>query len=365
MNQAELFAYRLYQQGLLTTSAELAAPFTNIVGLQAQNQREAELNVALQTGVTREQLYQFYREQGIVRTWAQRWTIHLLTPADWRLVISARQNERLPKAYFQGFAPQVMAAVSKVAQVLQETGQLTRADYAAYLQENFDWYASRPHYLDYAILQVLTARGQVWLKPTTDEAPGTLFAPVEGHLLAQQLATEELIRRYLQGFGPATIQDFVKWSGIKITNVRPAWQQVAPEMVPVTVDGTQLWLLEEVPAGKLAAIVDQVAHLTLITAGFSSLMTGYRDKAWFAPEKVRQQLWTKNGLLRAPIMANGTVVGRWSCQVVRQQVQFQVTCWGAYDHNQLDEDFDRVARFLQVDYGGYTLTDAAKLKSLT
>jgi len=364
MNKAELFAYRLYQQGLLTTSAELVAPFTNIVGLQAQNQREAELNVALQTGVTREQLYQFYREQGIVRTWAQRWTIHLLTPADWRLVISARQNERLPKAYFQGFESQIMTAATAVNQVLQATGQLTRQAYTELLQAAFPWYADRPRNLDYAILQVLTAQGKVQMMPTTLDKTGTLFAPHEG-LLDQQAATAELIRRYLQGFGPATIQDFVKWSGIKVTNVRPAWQQVAPEMVPVTVDGTQLWLLEEVPAGKLAAIVDQVAHLTLITAGFSSLMTGYRDKAWFAPEKVRQQLWTKNGLLRAPIMANGTVVGRWSCQVVRQQAQFQVTCWGAYDHNQLDEDFDRIARFLQVDYGGYTLTDAAKLKSLT
>ncbi|MCT4487097.1 winged helix DNA-binding domain-containing protein [Levilactobacillus parabrevis] len=354
MNQAELFAYRLYQQGLLTTSAELAAPFFNIVGIQAQNQRAAELNVALQTGITRPELLKFYREQGIVRSWAQRWTIHLLTPADLRLVVSARQNERLPKAYFLGAEEHVRAAATAIDQLLQQTGCLTRAAYTAHLQATFTWYTERPHNFDYAVLQVLTAQGKLQMAPSMSGQDWLLLAPATPTLLEQQAATAELIRRYLHGFGPATLADFVKWSGIKVSQVRPAWQVVLPELTPVMVGQEQLWTIDPISAGQLTAITDQLAHLTVVAASFSSPMTGYLDKSWLAPEPVRQQLWSKNGILRAPIIANGVVVGKWTMQIGQRQIAFAVDGWGAFDHNQLEEGFDRVARFLELDYAGFT-----------
>ncbi|MFD1550157.1 winged helix DNA-binding domain-containing protein [Levilactobacillus fuyuanensis] len=354
MNQAELLAYRLYQQGLLTTSAELAASFFNIVGIQAQNQRAAELNVALQTGITRPQLLKFYQEQGIVRSWAQRWTIHLMTSDDLRLVVSARQNERLPKAYFLGVEEHVRAAVTAIDQLLQQAGRLTRAAYTAHLQAAFTWYAERPHNFDYAVLQVLTAQGKLQMAPTTSGQDWLLLAPATPTLLNQQVATTELIRRYLQGFGPATMADFVKWSGIKVSQVKPAWQTVLPELTPVTVGQEKFWTIAPISSGQLTAITDQLAHLTVVAAGFSSPMTGYRDKSWLVPEPIRQQLWSKNGILRAPIIANGVVVGKWTTQISQRQIAFAVESWGPFDQNQLEEGFDRVARFLELDYAGFT-----------
>ena len=354
MNQAELFAYRLYQQGLLTTSAELATPFFNIVGIQAQNQHAAELNVALQTGITRPELLNFYEKQGIVRSWAQRWTIHLMTPADLRLVVSARQNERLPKAYFLGAEEHVRAAATAIDQLLQQTGRLTRAAYTAHLQTTFSWYAERPHNFDYAVLQVLTAQGKLQMAPSVSGQDWLLLAPTAPTLLDQQVATAELIRRYLHGFGPATMADFVKWSGIKVSQVRPAWQTVLPELTSVMVGQDQLWTIDPISVGQLTAITDQLAHLTVVAAGFSSPMTGYRDKSWLAPEPVRQQLWSKNGILRAPIIANSVVAGKWTTQISQRQIAFAVDSWGPFDQNQLEEGFDRVARFLGLDYAGFT-----------
>jgi len=353
MNQAELFAYRLYQQGLLTTSAEVAAPFFNSVGIQAQNQRAAELNVALQTGIKRSKLLTFYQEHGIVRSWAQRWTIHLLTPTDLRLVVSARQKERLPKAYFLGAEAHVRAAATAIDDLLQQEGRLTRAAYTEYLQATFDWYVDRPHNFDYAVLQVLTAQGRLQMAPAVIGQDWTLLAPPTLELRDQQTATTELLRRYLHGFGPATMADFVKWSGIKVGQVRPAWQTVLPELTPVTVDQEQLWTIAPVSSGELTAITDQVAHLTVIAASFSSPMTGYRNKSWLASEQIRQRLWSKNGILRAPIIANGAVVGKWTTRINRQQITFIVESWGPFDRNQLEEDFDRIARFLQLDYAGF------------
>ncbi|WP_261810686.1 winged helix DNA-binding domain-containing protein [Levilactobacillus humaensis] len=356
MNRAELFATRLFRQGMLTTHADLETAFLRCVGFQAQNQRAAELNVALQTGVSHAALLAFYQKQGIARSWAQRWTIQLLTPVDLRLVVSARQQERLPKAYFLGAEDHVRAAANEIDQLLRTTEPLNRAAYTDYLAAKYSWYADRPKNFDYAVLQVLTAQGRLQMLPTASTQDWQLVTPSAVGLLDQQAATAELIRRYLRGFGPATLDDVVKWSGIKISQVRPAWQQVVPELTPVMIDTEQLWTIDPISPAKLATITDHVAQNTLIAASFSAAMTGYREKAWFVTPAIQQQLWSKNGILRAPIVAHGTVVGKWTYQLGKGQIHFSVVSWGSFDHDQLTTQFMRVAQFLAADYTGFTNT---------
>ncbi|KRO04533.1 hypothetical protein IV54_GL001033 [Levilactobacillus paucivorans] len=183
MNRAELFATRLFRQGMLTTHADLETAFLRSVGFQAQNQRAAELNVALQTGVSHTALLAFYRKQGIVRSWAQRWTIQLLTPADLRVIVSARQQERLPKAYFLGVEDHVKAAATELDRLLQTVGSLNRAAATKQLQATFSWYADRPKNFDYAVLQVLTAQGRLQMLPTASTQDWQLVTPGTVRLL--------------------------------------------------------------------------------------------------------------------------------------------------------------------------------------
>lgn len=356
MNRAELFVYRLFRQGVFTTQADLETAFLRHVGFQAQNQRAAALNVALQTGVTRSELLAFYREKGIVRSWAQRWTIHLLTPADLQLVVSARQHERLPKAYFLGAEDHVRVAAHEIDQLLRTAEPLNRAAYTDHLSAKFSWYAARPQNFDYAVLQVLTAQGRLQMLPTATHQDWQLVAPQTTELLDQSGATADLIRRYLRGFGPATLADFVKWSGIKISQVRPAWQRVIPELTPVQVGEEQLWTLDPITPATLQKLTDCYAQTTVIAASFSAAMTGYREKAWFATPAVQHQLWSKNGILRAPIMANGAVVGKWTYHLSKGQIHFNVDSWGLFDHDQLTAQFMRLAQFLEADYTGFTVT---------
>ncbi|KRO03555.1 hypothetical protein IV54_GL000144 [Levilactobacillus paucivorans] len=150
--------------------------------------------------------------------------------------------------------------------------------------------------------------------------------------------------------------DFVKWSGIKISQVRPAWQRVVPELTSVMVDTEQLWMIDPMTSAELAKVTDHVAQDTLIAASFSAAMTGYREKAWFATPAIQHQLWSKNGILRAPIVAQGAVVGKWTYQLRNGQIHFSVTSWGPFDHDQLTTQFIRVAQFLEADYMGFTST---------
>jgi len=356
MTQLELFAYRLFQHGLLTTDAQPLVPFERVIGIQAQNQRAAILNAALQSTATAATFTELLTTKQLVRSWAQRWTVHLLTPADWELVINARQNERLPKAYFLGLPTEVAAAADYLALLLQDQPSLSRVAYVDQMTAKFSWFKDRPKNLDYAIFQLLTSRGQLVMSASNSARQPDLLRPAAFQRQSQLSATTTLLKRFLTTFGPATIADFAKWSGIKRTNVRPAWQQLAPTLVPVVVNDQTLWQTQPISTTQLQTITDSVQSQTLIAADFSSVMTGYVDKSWFANRAAIKQLWSTNGLLRAPIIANGLVVGIWHYKLTATKIQFSVTAWGPFDTPQLTQHFERLAQFLQRDYQGFTVT---------
>jgi len=354
MKPAELLAYRLSQQGLLTNDAPIMRPFTQVVGIQAQNQRVAELTVALQTPAGMAELTRLYQTRQLVRAWGQRWTLHLYAAADWQLMVNARQGERLPKAYFVGQSEQVHAVADEVATVLQQR-DLSKADYLACVAELVPD-LNRSRNFDYAVLQVLEAQGRAVMQGQPGQSQFHLFRP-NFTRVDQQVATQELIRRYLTGFGPATLADFVKWSGVKIGKARPAWRVVEPELTPVTVAGETLWVMQSVSTQRLREITAEVADRTLIAPRFSSLMTGYQQRAWLVDPALQSKMWTVNGILMAPIIANGQLVGHWNYQISGKRLRFTVTRWGDFDQAVVEKYFRRLAEFCQLTYDGISFTD--------
>ena len=56
-------------------------------------------------------------------------------------------------------------------------------------------------------------------------------------------ARAELVRRYLQYYGPSTAGHFAAWAGIAPAQAAQAWRLVEDELVEVAVDGHNAWLL--------------------------------------------------------------------------------------------------------------------------
>ena len=352
LNDKELFAYRIYQHGLLDADEKISTPFTRIVGIQAQNQRAAELNVALQTGTTEQALQEEYQKGKFIRSWGQRWTIHLYTPDDWQLVINARQNERIPKTYFLGMSDEIHDSTKIISAELHDRKRLTRDDYEKIMGEHFKWYDDRPKFFDYTVFQLLSAQGQMVIEPQNSQQGFDLCSPKDFQKIDQTNATVQLIKRYIHGFGPASIQDFAKWAGIKMTNVRPGWKLVEPELYPITWRNETLWTDEPIEEAELKEIVEKVSAQTVIAAGFCSLMTGYQDKGWFVDREIQDKMWSKNGLLRAPIISHNKVVGKWNYQITNTKIKFLVEKWGRYNTRQLEQQFKRLSKFLEREYGG-------------
>ncbi|ATO44582.1 DNA glycosylase AlkZ-like family protein [Loigolactobacillus coryniformis subsp. coryniformis] len=322
MENKQLLAVRLFNQGLLRPLEQPTAAFARIVGIQSQQPQAAWLNWALHTAAPEAAFFkQLVEQRQLVRAWGQRWTLHLLSPADLQLVISARQAEKLPAAYFRDQKDQVLAVVAAIKQLLEHQSVFSRASLLAELQNEFPNLPLDGRFI-YAVLQFLSAQGALYFDASSTTQNWRIIAATPPQNDTNALAV--LIQRYLAGFGPASMTDFVRWAGIKLSTVRPVWQQFVAQRRPFQ---AELFSLQDYSRSQLQELTDELAAKVLIAAPYDASMTGYANKDWLMPPRLQKIMWTKNGILRAPIIVNGELSGYWIQQVKGARLHFTIVHW--------------------------------------
>ncbi|MEM7325697.1 MAG: winged helix DNA-binding domain-containing protein [Actinomycetota bacterium] len=122
-------------------------------------------------------------------------------------------------------------------------------------------------------------------------------------------AIRSLIRRYLAGFGPATIADFAQFSLQPLSVARPLFDAMRDELVThTTIDGDELFDLLDAP--DLPA-PDTPAPPRLM-AMWDSTLLAYRDRSRIVPDDHRPHVIRRNGDVLPTVLVDGKVAGVWN-----------------------------------------------------
>lgn len=106
-----------------------------------------------------------------------------------------------------------------------------------------------------------------------------------------------LFRRYLGAYGPATVEDFASWSGLRLSVVR--------RIVLTGVCETGFGLvLDGVPPARPERAVALLGH-------FDTYLLGYRDRSLALASEFVSKIQTGGGFLRPHVLLDGRVVGTW------------------------------------------------------
>lgn len=353
MDAKDLFAIRFVNSSLTTQNDTLLETTSRFVGIQAQHQRMAELNLLLRTrNATLTDLNQLYSKQAIIRTWSQRWTLHLMTPTDYNLVINARQKEKIPNNYYQGHKEQVLEATEDLTKLFLNTNQMSKNDFEDILIKELNIDVKNTN-LAYVILQLLTSKGIIYMDANSAHTNYTLLSPQNFEQVEVSQAIKKLIPHYLAGFGPASLQDFVKWSGIKISTVRPVWNQLASDFYEVQFEDTKLFSLSAITPSTIKLAHKELHDKLLLAARFDASMTGYADKDWLIKPEYQSIMWSKNGILLAPIIQNEEVVGNWMYKLTKGKIEFTINTWSSLDKKQLETKLIKIANFMESKVGNF------------
>jgi hypothetical protein len=159
------------------------------------------------------------------------------------------------------------------------------------------------------ILQRLSMERMICYGPHAEKQP--TFALFDDWIrTSRQLDRDDALRtlaeRFFRGHGPATLRDFVWWTGLTVADAKVGLHLAQPSLERVTTDHAELWMSNEPRTTRPTA---SAAHLL---PGFDEFMLGYRDRsAMVAPRHAGRVVPGSNGMFLSTLVFDGQVRGTW------------------------------------------------------
>lgn len=312
MNTLEIARRRLYNQRI--TQAKFARPDQAAAwfgAMQAQATASAKWAVGLRCAdANLAAIEQAIAEKRIVRTWLLRGTLHLAATDDvrWLLALlaprimagSARRHQQLHLD-----ASTLTRSFEILTRALQGGKQLTRAAIKEVLEEAG---VSTAGQRTYHILAQAALTGLICFGPDQDKQDTFVLLDEwvpNGRPLDRHQALAELARRYFTSHGPATLPDFVWWSGLKTADARAGLEATKAWLQPEKVDGQTYWL----PPNH--TIPDDPTPTACLLPAFDEYYLGYQSRQVVLDPQYNPRAVSSNGIFRPMIVMDSQIVGTW------------------------------------------------------
>ena len=131
----------------------------------------------------------------------------------------------------------------------------------------------------------------------------------------------ELVRRFLAGFGPASVNDMQTWS--YLAKLAPAFDQARPGLVAYQDErGRALYDLAD-PDGALVP-ADAPAPVRFLPE-FDNLLLAHQDRARVVPPATRSRVYLPGLRVAATVLIDGFVGATWTTSVTRKEATLLVT----------------------------------------
>lgn len=329
MKPADTVALRIAAQRIgALTDRNPAAVVSHLCALQAQDFPMSKWAIGIRSiGLTQADVDQAIERGDIIRTHALRPTWHLLANADvdWILKLTAPQilvSMRSRHKQLGLDEKLIMQCKKIIEQHFRVADSRTRAELIAALKKAKITLAAEcySHILLRCELDRLICSGPVQGSDTAYALYALRVRKTEN--LAQGEALARLAERYFTGHGPATLADFIWWSGLKVGEARIAYAAVEKQFRREKVaEATYL-----IP--KAARPAREGVYLL---PAFDEFIIGYTDRSAVLAPGMSAKVISNNGIFRATILVDGIVRGTWKREIKKGKFLFLPEFFGKTD----------------------------------
>jgi hypothetical protein len=255
-------------------------------------------------------------ERSIVRTWLMRGTLHLVAADDTRWLLALlgpifASANRTRHAQL-GLDDDLKArGVRALRRILADSGPLTRYQLVERLRAlniRLDPKTQAPiHLLGFAALSGVCCLGPD--RPNGEPTYVLLDDWVPKRRSTPMPAVGQLARRYFSAFGPATLEDFVSWSGLPVARARAALADVRPALEEVAIRGQAAFL----PKGRLREWLghEPAKPSVRLLPAFDTYLLGYRRRELAVSPDLQRRLQRGGGWLHPAVIREGRAIGIW------------------------------------------------------
>ena len=303
-----------------------------LCGIQSQVASMAELGVRVRrTTSKRGEVARALGEGRLIKTWAMRGTLHLLTPDDagafLSLIAAGRSWERPGWERWFGLGPKHFQALRGVVREALADRPLTREELVVAItrRRGFGQAAEALRSGWGTLLKPLAWQGDLCFGPsqgsrvtfTLPEAASSRWVA----LPAPDDAAPAAIAAYLGAYGPATADAFGRWIGsgrIGTRQVRSWFDSLGPRVAEVEVGGDPAYLL----AGDIAGLRStKPTRAVRFLPGFDQFVLGPgTSDGHVTPSARRAAVSRQSGWIAPVVLAGGVVRGTWELDGDRAKV---------------------------------------------
>lgn len=342
LSPEEVRRQRLHAQHLDVKAPvdQLTEVVRSLCGANAQSRQAMMLSLRARIeGLELADVSKVLEEKRLVRTWAMRGTLHLVDPQDlgWLVpllgpgLIKKGMRRRLELGLDE---KKVTLGLEEVRDILHKDGSLTRSELIERLNDrgvDIDPKSQAPYHL----LARAALEGIIGIGPENDMGKQTFYLVADPGAIRKGISDDEgqaeLARRYLSGYGPASLKDFSSWSGQSLSEAKRGWDTLQENgtIRPVTVEGQELWSLR--PQGKHSDRLAVRGTVVNFLPAFDPYILGYADRRYLVPEAYRGEVY-HGGQTVPVVLIDGLAAGVWRYERSGKRLDLKIKPLKPFDH---------------------------------
>lgn len=317
---SEVAAFRLARHHLTgQNSANFITIGQNIGGVQAQMMSAAEMQLwARRHDLTRAEIHAaLWERRTLIKTYSLRGTLHLLPAADFPLYINALKRGQVESAWRNmariGITAKAAEGLNEAAMAALRRGALTKSALTERVKPNVGKKVRAGMSQFWNIFRPAFAAGLICYGPESGRE--AVFIRVDQWLPRQKEisaleAQQMLLRRYLRAYGPAALQDFSKWTGLRMSEAKAVWETLHDEYIEVSIEGERAFLLRDDHAQLANSSHD--GHVLRLLPHFDPYLLAHADKNHLVRFSHYKRVYRNQGWISPVILLDGRVIGVWT-----------------------------------------------------
>jgi hypothetical protein len=346
----EISNIRILSQKIAATEFKTANEVVGWMGaIQAQDYSMAKLALGIRTLESTDEIVEASLNKGeIIRTHLMRPTLHFVSAEDiyWMLELTAPQiKSSLESRHKELELSESIFTKSKciIDKALSNRHNLTREE----LAEEFN------------NAKIKTDNNRLYHLLVRSELDGLLCSGPRKDgkhtyaLLQERVPNKksfsrdeslfELAKRYFTSHCPATIQDFVWWSGLSAKEARRASESVKYSFVTETIDSEKYLF----PNSSFIISFDRTSvHLL---PAFDEFLISYKDRSASLSFAYNKKAVSSNGIFYPVIVVNGQVTGLWKRFIKKNKVIIEPILFQQHNkknRNMIEKSANSLGHFL-------------------
>lgn len=325
MTLKDIANIRLTSQQIAGTKFKTAKDMVGWMGaMQAQDYAMAKWAVGIRLSNSTEQVIQAAIDKGeIIRTHLLRPTWHLVSADDiyWMLELTVPQIKAALKSRHKELelSETIFTKSNKLIEKELTGGKhLTREELISKLEKTKIVTDNNraSHLLLRAELDGIVCSGATKGKTQTyallaERVPKT-------KTLTRVEALAKLAQKYFSSHCPATLQDFVWWSGLSVKDARNALEMVKSDFISETIGSETYWLTH-----SFSKLKKDKTSVYLLPA-FDEFIISYKDRGASLALVNNKKAISDNGIFRPVVVINGQVTGLWKRTIKKSKMIVEI-----------------------------------------